>query len=204
MTDAYELHWVTNEEVIVSTDYNISHWSTTGSYTYKWHPPFNGFADSCCITPDGAQLLVSGARELHVFDIKTRAKKISFSLDDFASSLVVDANSGHLLATLSGGEVQLLDFNLGRVICRCRGNRAHEIRSTIFGSDQSLVISGSYDVRIYVWDRCSGALVDILEGHKSGVVYSVSPNPSNPDMFASNGDDGTVRIWVRKTAELSD
>ncbi len=117
---------------------------------------------------------------------------------------MVDPNSGHLLATLRGGEVQLLDFNLGSVICRYRGNKACGIRSTIFGSDNSLVISGSSDVCIYVWDRGSGALVDILEGPESGYVNSLSLNPSNPDMFASSGGDGTVRIWVRKTGELSD
>ena len=130
---------------------------------------------------------------------------ISFSLDDYTPSFVVDPNSGHLLATLRGGEVQLLDFNLGSVICRYRGNQAYGKRSSIFGSDQRLVISGSNDGRIYVWDRGSGALVDILEEHESGRVNCLSVNPSNPDMFASNRGDGTVEIWVRRTGEeLSD
>jgi WD40 repeat protein len=65
------------------------------------------------------------------------------------------------------------------------------------GQDESRIVSGSEDSRIYIWDRDSGALVDILEGHESGCVNSISVNPANPDMFVSTGDDRTCRVWIR-------
>lgn len=196
------LLWVTDEEIIVSTLDCLTHWSITGSCIYRWRNPFNERIACCCITPDHGHLLVSSSRELHVLDIKTRARKFSFATEARALFLAVDpiSNSGHLLASLVFGEVQLLDFNQGTVIRRLRGHHQSIflISSTFLGVDQSLVLSGSEDSRIYVWDRSSGALVDILEGHESGCVYSLTTNPRNPDMLASSGDDGTVRIWVRK------
>ncbi|KAL4778904.1 WD40-repeat-containing domain protein [Aspergillus varians] len=114
----------------------------------------------------------------------------------------MDSNSGHLLATLICGEIQLIDVNRAKVIRRFRGHypSKFKIKSMFFGPKQALVLSGSEDSRIYMWDRDTGILVDILEGHESGCVNSLSQNPANPDMFVSSGDDGTSRIWVRKEA----
>lgn len=204
---ANSLLWVTDREIIISTPYSLRHWNITGPCIYEWRNTFSGRIACCCITPDCTSLLVSSNRELHVIDIKTRARKFSFAIDARASSLTVDPSSRYLLANLfRDREVQLLDFHQGTVTRQFRGSRQDGflIRSTFFGVDQSLVLSGSEDPRIYVWDRGSGALVDILEGHESRCISSVTPNPRNPDMFASSGDDCTVRIWVRKREELSD
>lgn len=204
---ANSLLWVTDQEIIISTPYSLRHWNITGPCIYEWRNTFSRRIACCSITPDCTSLLVSSNRELHVIDIKTRARKLSFAIDARASSLTVDASSRYVLANLfRDREVQLLDFNQGTVIRQFRGSRQDGflIRSTFFGIDQSLVLSGSEDPRIYVWDRGSGALVDILEGHESGCISSLTPNPRNPDMFASSGDDCTVRIWVRKREELSD
>ena len=61
-------------------------------------------------------------------------------------------------------------------------------------------MSGCQDSCVYVWHRESGTLVDALAGHTSGSVNAVAWNPVIADMFASAGDDGTVRIWGKTSA----
>jgi len=51
------------------------------------------------------------------------------------------------------------------------------------------------DGHIYIWHKEFGQLVEDIEAHKSS-CNSVSWNPKNPQMFASAGDDNTVRMYV--------
>lgn len=51
------------------------------------------------------------------------------------------------------------------------------------------------DANVYVWNRDTGALLEILSGHGQGSVNTVAWNPRNERMFASCSDDNTIRIW---------
>jgi WD40 repeat protein len=51
------------------------------------------------------------------------------------------------------------------------------------------------DSKIYVWHREHADLIETLSGHK-GAVNSVNWSPVNPYMFASAGDDNTIRMYV--------
>lgn len=59
-----------------------------------------------------------------------------------------------------------------------------------------ILTSKCLDGRIYVWNRHSGTLFEILSGHESGGVNSVDWCPQDSAMFASCGDDKTIRIWA--------
>lgn len=46
-----------------------------------------------------------------------------------------------------------------------------------------------------MWNRRTGTLFEILAGHEPGGVNSVDWCPREDGIFASCGDDGTIRIW---------
>lgn len=67
------------------------------------------------------------------------------------------------------------------------------IRSTFGGDEQSFILSGSEDNRIYVWSREHQTVLEVLEGHE-GRVNCIKWYPGQPMMFASASDDHTIRM----------
>lgn len=62
-------------------------------------------------------------------------------------------------------------------------------------SGYAIHILPSLDGHIYVWHRRTGTLFEVLAGHEPGGVNSVDWCPQENAIFASCGDDGTIRIW---------
>ena len=63
----------------------------------------------------------------------------------------------------------------------------------LMGSGSQYVVSGSDDGHIFVWERATGSLVNLLRSSDSG-VSCVAPHPHLP-MLASCGQDPVVRMW---------
>jgi WD repeat-containing protein 26 len=144
-------------------------------------------------------LIAADPHNIHVYDFQTREKKFALSFNASPICITISHDSRYMLIGFSSGEIHLIYITGRRLIRRFRGLKVDGsmIRCTFLGTDEKLVMSGCEDSRIYIWDRDSGRLLDILEGHIAGCVNSVSFNNANPDIFASAGDDGTVRIWRR-------
>ena len=53
-----------------------------------------------------------------------------------------------------------------------------------------------------MWHRDTGTLLEVLSGHGSGSVNSVAWNPRNERMFASCGDDCSIRLWEAPPPDL--
>ena len=69
--------------------------------------------------------------------------------------------------------------------------------SSAFSSDGTLLVSGSSDGPIGLWDIQTGGVVKTLCGHTSW-VNSVSISADNT-MIASGSDDKTIRLWNIRT-----
>lgn len=62
------------------------------------------------------------------------------------------------------------------------------------GPRSEFVVSGSDDGRAFIWDRCTGRLVNLLAADE-GATAVVAPNPVLP-MLATAGADTIVRLWA--------
>ena len=69
--------------------------------------------------------------------------------------------------------------------------------SVAFSTDGRLVVSGSKDETVRLWDTATGTALQTLEGH-SGWVTSVVFSPDARSV-ASGSDDETVRLWDTAT-----
>ncbi|KAG6328237.1 hypothetical protein ID866_10852, partial [Astraeus odoratus] len=71
--------------------------------------------------------------------------------------------------------------------------------SVAFSPDDRLIVSGSLDKTIRVWDAHTGSqLGSPIEGH-TNVVWSVAFSPDGSRWIASGSLDNTIRVWDAHT-----
>ena len=67
------------------------------------------------------------------------------------------------------------------------------VNSVVFSADGNLLISGSHDRTIRIWDVHSGHCLHILKGHDNWISsLNLIPNSS---VVISSSEDGTIRMW---------
>jgi WD40 repeat protein len=70
-----------------------------------------------------------------------------------------------------------------------------DVKSLVFIDDGRMLVSGSYDKTIKVWDVAGGTVLSTLTGH-GDYVASVAVN-QNAKYFASGGGGAEIKIWER-------
>lgn len=99
-----------------------------------------------------------------------------------------------LVSTLDS-TIRLMDKSNGQMLQNYKGhfNKEYRIRSCL-GFGDTVVISGSEDGKIYIWDVLEGRVMDTLLAHNGKVPSAVTCNSVRKE-WASAGADGTVKIW---------
>lgn len=180
-------------------------------HIYKWDPwsgecigsyePSSRVND-LCVSTDGEKLIVICCdNAIQVFDTKTGAELARMSENISITSLSLAQDDNFLLVNTSASDVEspeihIWDLGKQKVFRKYMGfkQKRYVIRACFGGYDQMLVLCGSEDNFVYMWERHRGNIIARLEGHKD-TVNCVSWCPTDPNVFASGSDDHAIIIW---------
>ncbi|KAK8203599.1 hypothetical protein M8818_005249 [Zalaria obscura] len=147
------------------------------------------------------------------YDIRMGQVDVDVIGHSVTSVMAAKANDSYLVSTLDS-TLRLMDKRDGKLLQAFRDNefenKNYRLRSTLAAAD-SLVISGSEDGNIFVWDLLSGSLKHklrhsqqaITDGRgglqgststKKDVVSAVAWNQLRKE-WATAGGDGSVTVW---------
>lgn len=98
-----------------------------------------------------------------------------------------------LLASARGNTNFLIDLRTMRISRRLRGhqNTCKSFVRSRFGPGDGMVVGGSEDGCVYIWDAKKGGVVQRLVGHDGAVFDAVWNN----HVLTSGADDTTIRTW---------
>ena len=103
------------------------------------------------------------------------------------------SHDGKTLAGGGSGFIYFWSMENGELINQVEDDRFGVMNSLDFSPDDSMLVSGSADNIVRVWDANSATLLKELTGHSSQ-VYGVCFSP-NGENIASGANEGTIRIW---------
>lgn len=108
-----------------------------------------------------------------------------------------------LLSSSKDNSNRLWDVRMLRPIRKFKGhqNTSKNFIQSRFAGD-SLIVGGSEDGVIHIWDSGNGDLVQKLRGH-DGVVYNTTWN-AHQSLFASCSDDHLVKTWWYDDEQLNE
>ncbi|KAI1754518.1 WD40-repeat-containing domain protein [Xylaria castorea] len=174
---------------------SLIQWDLAGERVYDWRGPQR--VEELALSPDGRWLVAMDCeKHIHVYNFETREFEYQLDLKTRLTSLSISQNSRHLLVNQTNGFAQLIDLVHRLPVQNYTGHIGGEfvIRASLGGAHEMFVISGSEDGFINIWNKSSGQCVQRLAAH-SPRCNSVSWCPTNPQIFASCGDDGKIKIW---------
>ncbi|ORZ20910.1 WD40-repeat-containing domain protein [Lobosporangium transversale] len=195
------LGWLPDGERFLSgSGRNLFLMTTTGEVLRLWQFAVRDMA----ISADGKTLVVMGGTVIRIINLEDMSTISTLEETDGITAISLSKDGQFLLANITPKhakhplhrEVHLWNLTEGRIVRKYSGymQGLYVIRSCFGGWDERFVISGSEDLKIYIWHRENGNLIQTLDGH-TGPVTVVSWNLANPTMFASASDDHTIRIW---------
>ncbi|KAK4768414.1 hypothetical protein SAY87_003555 [Trapa incisa] len=179
-------------------------WARDGTEIKAWRGSRMPKILDLAVTSDGENLIsVLSERDIRVLNLVTNAERLIVE-EHPITSLSLSADSKFFIVNLNNQEIHLWDVKGDmKKPLRYSGHRQRKyvIRSCFGGLNSSFIASGSEDSQVYVWNRQSTRLIEVLSGHKM-TVNCVSWNPMRQKMLASASDDHTIRIWAPATKTI--
>ncbi|MCJ8279266.1 MAG: NB-ARC domain-containing protein, partial [Rivularia sp. ALOHA_DT_140] len=146
-------------------------------------------------SPDG-QFFASGSYDKTIKIWRLDQKICIHTLKGYDDQIgaVIFNPEGSLLATAGESAVEIWDVASGkRVYILEEEEHKGRVKSVAFSPDGKLLVSGSTDKTIKIWDLSNLQLIRNLTGHDASVV-SVALSPDG-EKIVSSACEGTIRIW---------
>lgn len=198
--------WMPHGNTFVSGahDSNIFEWSVeTGECVASY--PATAHVNDVTVSKDGKILIATCSDNvIQVFDTASKQQMASMKETVSITSLFLSNDSESLLVNTNANEDpnmvdpeihiwSVRDMEIRQTFKGFKQTR-YVIRGCFGGHNQMLVLCGSEDHLVYIWERQSGELIAQLEGHQ-GTVNTIACSEENENLLASGSDDKSVIIW---------
>ncbi|HLP91794.1 MAG TPA: WD40 repeat domain-containing protein [Nostocaceae cyanobacterium] len=193
--------------VSAGADSTIKIWHTGALDLIDILHKHNGGVRCLAFTPDSKMLATGGDdRRILFWNLCDRQVKATLSLDDSAAHSLVFSSDGNTLIIGSyrkikvyrnyhNGQENIQNFTLLHTLT----GHAHIVGSLAISADNKMLISGSRDKTVKIWDLETGVLIRTLTGHREG-VNAIALSPSE-QIIASGSADQTIKMWHLPTGE---
>ncbi|MCH8922293.1 MAG: WD40 repeat domain-containing protein, partial [Planctomycetes bacterium] len=179
--------------------------NSSGSFTV-WNPRTGGEVvsgkagsgriRSLIFTPDGTRMVMSvDSYMFMVVDVSTwqPIEPVLQNREFGIGRLALSADGAvAMIAHTTNGWVSLVDVKTAKYMSYLKGHTA-PVSGMAFSPDGKLLVTGSADHSVRLWNSKSGELVKVLDGHKAAVL-DVAFAPDS-QMLASVSADNTVKLW---------
>ena len=161
----------------------------------------------CLSTASGSPILVSGGEDLTVrawhLGPKAKSERLYGHMDAIRS-VFIDPGGKWVISAGDDRTVRILELGTNKPPVVLHGH-TQTIRCLALAHDRNgvpLLISGSDDETIRVWNRQTGELIRVLRANQYG-VNALACDPFGR-YFASAGEDGAVIIWNADVTPIPD
>ncbi len=141
-----------------------------------------------------SQYIISGTSQgILKWETATGIWQITNGGQDKTIKSLAFSHDGKTLAGGGGGFIYLWNVENGELIHQIEDNQYGVMNSLDFSPDDSMLVSGSSDNIVRIWDTKSAKLLKELTGHSSQ-IFGVCFSPDGENI-ASGANEGTIRIW---------
>ncbi|RUS25142.1 WD40-repeat-containing domain protein, partial [Jimgerdemannia flammicorona] len=176
-----------------SKDNTIKFWDIVSGLCIRTITSHLGEVTSVEMNASGMLLLSSSKDNSNrLWDVRTVSNNADI---DHQILIIMEEKSGSCVQHASSHIFPVQGIVLEKPIRKLKGHQNTSKNFIRAGfAHSNLIVGGSEDGIVYIWDQETGEVLQKLRGHDGGPVYSAVWN-NRQSLLASCGDDRTVRTW---------